>query len=468
MLWEQKVQYAVITDIGFRRRMNQDASAVQMCADRETWVGSGHLLLVADGMGGHAVGELASKIAADTVPHVFYKNCEAGLSGNGSHSGGKLISKADALRQAIEAANAAIYERGSQNRDFNHMGTTCTAAVLGNDGITIGHVGDSRVYRIRGQRIDQLSFDHSLQWELMRQGNMSPQEIMLKEPRNVITRSLGPGPTVRVDVEGPYPVLPGDAYLICSDGLVSHVNDQEIGQLTAHLPLEAACRSLVNLANLRGGSDNITIVIARVTQDSSLPLTTVPPPDDTPAAMSWQWLSAFWILTGVFVLGLVEILLKNRLTGVLLISLGIVSLAVTFLYWSRARRQRPQPPQPADPDRTVHWQPYRTASAELLPEFLGELAAIESELQRTAHDEGWEIDWNRHQTRSRNAHAFMASDRHGEALQELTEAIEVLMVGVHTYRRQKRAERMKNQTATEEPARKDSANGKGGSVKGKG
>src|SRR5690242_11437170 len=150
MLWEQKVEFATLSDVGFRRQNNQDCATALMAKTEEVWSQRGHVFIVADGMGGHAVGELASKIAVDTIPHTFHK------LGNGSAQ--------DALKRSIEAANAAIYARGEQNREFRNMGTTCTTLVLGPEGALAGHVGDSRLYRIRDQRIDQLTFDHSRQW----------------------------------------------------------------------------------------------------------------------------------------------------------------------------------------------------------------------------------------------------------------------------------------------------------------
>src|SRR5262245_51071831 len=250
MLWEQKVEYAALSDIGFRRRNNQDNYAVQIAPDREQWNRRGHLFLVADCRGGHAVGELASKIAADIIPHTYQKLQEG--------------EPAEALKAAVVTGNATINARGEMNRDFTRMGTTCTSLVLCPQGAVIAHVGDSRVYRVRADRIEQLTFDHSLQWELLRQGKMSPEEIFRREPRNVITRSLGPQPVVDVDVEGPYPTRPNDVYVLCSDGLTGLVRDEEIGMACRELSPSEACRLLVDLANLRGGPDNITVVIVRV------------------------------------------------------------------------------------------------------------------------------------------------------------------------------------------------------------
>ena len=137
MYWEQKITCSAKTDIGYKRKNNQDSVTTQICSDRDTWRDYGHLFVVADGMGGHAVGELASKIATDTVPHSFYK--------------GKRKSPSTSLKEAIEEANESINSRGTHNSEFDRMGTTCSSLVLSPRGAFIGHVGDSRVYRIRGK-----------------------------------------------------------------------------------------------------------------------------------------------------------------------------------------------------------------------------------------------------------------------------------------------------------------------------
>lgn len=144
------------------------------------------------------------------------------------------------------------------------MGTTCSALLLLADGALIAHVGDSRVYRMRRGRIEQLTFDHSLVWELVRHKHLDLDQALKAVPRNVITRSLGPDPVVDVDVEGPYPVGPGDVYLLCSDGLPGLVGDPEIGAFAESFHPEDACRYLTQLANLRGGTDNVTTLIVRV------------------------------------------------------------------------------------------------------------------------------------------------------------------------------------------------------------
>lgn len=425
MRWEQQVQYASISDIGFRRQNNQDSLIVQICSDQDVWNKHGHLFLVADGMGGHAVGELASKIAVDTIPHTFFKTRDQKV--------------ADALKNSIEVANGAIYNRGMMNREFERMGTTCSALVLSPEGAIIGHVGDSRVYRIRNGRIDQLSFDHSLQWELIRQGRMDPEEVFLHEPRNVITRSLGPEEAVQVDIEGPYPISPGDVYLLCSDGLTGHVEDAEIGMIASGLPPGDACRLLVNLANLRGGSDNISVVVAKV---GALPggVTHVPEVDqpENSGGINHWWLAGFWLVAITFVGGLSLTLLKHSPVGIGLIAVSLIAFFVMLirLWKSHPRTFRGDPGS----QETTLWSPYRTVSAKFTRKFLNHLAAVESELQRAAGEEGWTIDADLHDKVYRNAKQAVSQGDSSLAFSEYARAIDVLMVGVHIQRKQMRQE----------------------------
>jgi protein phosphatase len=189
-------------------------------------------------------------MACDNIPHNYSKS--------------KTGTPSEAITKAYREVGALIHSRASANRDFQGMGTTCSTLLLLPDGVLIAHVGDSRVYRIRNPRIDQLSFDHSLVWELVRRNHLTPEHANLAVPKNVITRSLGPDPSVEVDIEGPLAVEPNDAFLLCSDGLSGPVTDPELGAFAAHFHPQDACRYLVNLANLRGGHDNITVLVLRV------------------------------------------------------------------------------------------------------------------------------------------------------------------------------------------------------------
>ena len=214
-LWKHCLEYAALSDLGLRRSNNQDSLAVVIAGGQAAWQQRGHLFMVADGMGAHAAGELASKMAVDCVPLTYQKMLDA--------------PPPEALRHAIADANQQIHDRGQASDDFRGMGTTASTLVLLPQGAVVAHVGDSRVYRLRGQRFEQLTFDHSLVWEMSAAGNMPEDEVPDYVPKNIITRSLGPNAEVEVDLEGPFPLEMGDTFLLCSDGLSGQVRDEEIG-----------------------------------------------------------------------------------------------------------------------------------------------------------------------------------------------------------------------------------------------
>ncbi|MGO9114123.1 MAG: PP2C family protein-serine/threonine phosphatase [Thermoguttaceae bacterium] len=243
-----RLEYASLSDIGLRRSNNQDSLAVMPAASQNLRQQRGDLFVLADGMGAHAAGELASKLSTNTVPLVYHKLMDR--------------TPAESVLAAVEEANAQIHSRGQASIDFKGMGTTTTALVLLPYGALLAHVGDSRAYRLRGNRLEQLTFDHSLVWEMRAAGQIQGQ-VPDYVPKNVITRSLGPNPKVQVDLEGPLPVASGDAFLMCSDGLSGPVKDEEMGMILGSMPPAEAVRALVDLANLRGGPDNITVIIVK-------------------------------------------------------------------------------------------------------------------------------------------------------------------------------------------------------------
>lgn len=248
-IWSGCLDYAACTDIGLRRTNNQDNYAVVPASSQEEWNSRGHLFLVADGMGGNAAGELASKLAADNVPMSYKKKVDQIPS--------------EALRSAIIETNDLIHKRGNSCDDFHGMGTTCCSFLFLPDGALIGHVGDSRCYRLRKNNIEQMTFDHSLVWEMLALARQNGEELTGQIPKNYITRCLGVHPEVTPDIEGPFPLVPGDTYLLCSDGLSGQVKDDEIGKILYTLPPNLAAETLRDLAILRGGPDNITVVIAK-------------------------------------------------------------------------------------------------------------------------------------------------------------------------------------------------------------
>jgi protein phosphatase len=244
--------YCDRTDIGRRRSNNQDAKAV-LPASPQQFRTRGWLFVVADGMGAHAAGELASAIAADRVPKVYEQRSE--------------FSPPLALRMSLARVNGEINAKGESGHEFKGMGTTCTTLAILPRGAIVGHIGDSRCYRIRGRTIEQLSRDHSLVWELESAGGMSREQAADAAPKNIITRSMGPHPNVDVDLEGPFPVLAGDIFLLCSDGLSGQVTDEEIGLLAAELGPHESVPTLIGLALVRGAPDNVTVIVARAGEE---------------------------------------------------------------------------------------------------------------------------------------------------------------------------------------------------------
>lgn len=237
------------SDVGRRRANNQDSANVLPPAGPQQYKLRGWLFLVADGMGAHAAGEEASRIAAERVPLVYEK----------------LAARSPplALRRAIEQVNGEIHTKGEHAAEFRGMGTTCTVLAILPRGAVVGHIGDSRAYRIRGRTVEQLSRDHSLIWDLESQPGFSREQAGAV-PKNIITRSMGPHAEVEADIEGPFSVDEGDVFLLCSDGLSGQVTDEEIGLLAGELtdPRQAA-DALIGLALVRGAPDNVTVVMAR-------------------------------------------------------------------------------------------------------------------------------------------------------------------------------------------------------------
>ena len=225
---------AGLTDTGRKRRRNEDA-----------FVCRAPLFAVADGMGGAQAGEVASRLAA------------AAVSEWARDSWGEAV-----VAGLVAEANRRVWQRAQEDMSHSGMGTTITVALadLAGGTIAIGHVGDSRAYRIRDGRLEQLTEDHSLVAELVRRGRLSPEEAEAHPQRSVITRALGTEPDVDVDfftIEA----LPGDLFLLCSDGLTTMVPDAELLDLAAgRNDLEAVARALVNAANAAGGEDNVTVV----------------------------------------------------------------------------------------------------------------------------------------------------------------------------------------------------------------
>jgi len=244
-----------LTDVGQRRDHNEDAVA------SDTEIG---LLVLADGMGGYKAGEVASEIAVLTIVAELKEEMsqlEPGQvdSVTGMQAEGLL------LTDAAAKANASIFSVSESQPQCAGMGTTLVAALFTNNKVLVGHVGDSRMYRLRGEQFEQITEDHSLLQEQLKSGLITPEQAKLSSNKNLVTRAVGIDPEVELELHE-HDVEVGDIYLLCSDGLTDLVDDVDIHATLVGLSsnLEMAANQLVQMANDNGGKDNISVILAKV------------------------------------------------------------------------------------------------------------------------------------------------------------------------------------------------------------
>lgn len=237
---------AACSDVGMRRKGNEDRYALAPDLG---------LYLVADGMGGHSAGQVASELAAE--------GCLRAIQA----LRGAAATPTEKLRAAVAAANRGIYTSAQERPEYAGMGTTLVAFLAESGRAALAHVGDSRAYLVRGNRIRQLTDDHSVVGELLRRREISEHDAREHPHRHVLTRALGVREHVEPDLAELTPEG-GDVFVLCSDGLTTHVEDHEIAkEVGGAVDLEEICDALVELANRRGGEDNITVVIVRCEAD---------------------------------------------------------------------------------------------------------------------------------------------------------------------------------------------------------
>ena len=245
-----RIEIAAATHRGMLREHNEDTVAARPQSG---------LAVVADGMGGHNAGEVASRMAVDIV----VEGIEAAFAG----LAGRLDAKrAEALIAGqIARANAVIHESGMTRPAHAGMGTTIVVALWYDASLSVGHVGDSRLYRLRGATLEQLTCDHSLAQQHVDRGTLTRENARNASIRNILTRAVGSEPEVSADLNT-YAVVPGDVYLLCSDGLTEMLSDAQIGETLAALEgrIEEAADDLVRRANDHGGVDNISVVVVHV------------------------------------------------------------------------------------------------------------------------------------------------------------------------------------------------------------
>lgn len=245
-----ELQIFGLTDSGRMRDQNEDQIAIAPEAG---------LAIVADGMGGHRAGEVASRLAVETITHhIVNRLTEARANSNGSI-------EVMAVRDAIQQANEAIYNRARANPEYEGMGSTIVVALFYGDKLCVGHVGDSRLYRYRDTILEQVTEDHSVVQELVSRGLVTAEEARVSISKNLVTRALGIDPAVEAEISE-HDVYDDDVYLLCSDGINDVLADGDIEMmLTEHgRNLDTTVKAMVNTANERGGPDNISVILVRV------------------------------------------------------------------------------------------------------------------------------------------------------------------------------------------------------------
>jgi len=247
---------AGLTDVGLQRDHNEDSFAILQ--DHE-------LYIVADGMGGHRAGDVASKLATEAIVDFFRATAAEDFTWP-FHFDSRMSEEENRLLTGIKIANRQIVERSARSRECHGMGTTVVGCLFsGKKGkMYIGHVGDSRAYRVRGGEIRQMTRDHSLVNDYLLAMPELTEEQKSELPKNVITRALGMQEHVSVDLQGDDATI-GDCYILCSDGLSGMIEDAEILEIISQSPsIDDACRKLIALANEHGGEDNITAVLVKI------------------------------------------------------------------------------------------------------------------------------------------------------------------------------------------------------------
>lgn len=254
-----RIRYAGNTHVGMKRELNEDNLYL---------LPEHNIYIVADGMGGHANGEVASQMAVETLAQFYRDTAEdEDITWPFKMDKGRNYQE-NRIATGIKLANLKIFETGIENPRQKGMGTTIVASVFSEKAVYLGHVGDSRIYRVRDGAIEQLTEDHSLLNDYIKMKDLTPEEIENFPHKNVIVRALGMKETVQVDVITTEP-SDKDIYLLCSDGLCGMVTDADMCEVivSSNEDLEQACNRLIQVANQNGGTDNITAVLVQYLND---------------------------------------------------------------------------------------------------------------------------------------------------------------------------------------------------------
>jgi protein phosphatase len=251
----KRVRFSGATNVGRKREINEDS--IHIPTDQR-------LAIVADGMGGHASGEVASRLAVDILVDHFMQTAEQQTLTWPFKVDRDMRADINRVITGIKLANIEIWERSQRERNMKGMGTTVVCIYFLDDGVIVGHVGDSRCYRLRGNELVQLTEDHSLINDYIKMKRMTAEEAENWPHKNVVVRALGMKESVQVDILTEVPKI-GDVYILCSDGLSGMVPDEQMAYMVGkERDLDRACEQLIDAANEEGGIDNISVVIARV------------------------------------------------------------------------------------------------------------------------------------------------------------------------------------------------------------
>ncbi|MBK7307007.1 MAG: Stp1/IreP family PP2C-type Ser/Thr phosphatase [Chitinophagaceae bacterium] len=249
------IKAVVVTDLGNIRTNNEDNGLFFKIADEGLLREKGYMLIVADGMGGHQAGEVASRMATDIISHEYFKQ-------NGAVE--KNLAKVLAL------ANKTIFEKASSSDTHKGMGTTCTVLVVIDKAVYYAHVGDSRAYIQKDNSITQITSDHTYVQELVNSGDITAEEAATHPKRNILTNAMGTKPDMRIDTgKCEYLLEENDRLLLCSDGLYDYLNSNEIKEILIANDIKKAADIMIQQAKARGGHDNITVVIAERKNDTA-------------------------------------------------------------------------------------------------------------------------------------------------------------------------------------------------------
>jgi protein phosphatase len=257
---QDKIQIFGTTDTGRVRQNNEDSIGYDSALG---------LLVLADGMGGHLGGEVASQVSVDTIVESVQHSLPSINSGEIDPSTGFTLESV-CIQEAIELANDVIYRRSNEEPELRGMGTTIVVLLFYDNRFSLAHIGDSRCYRFRGEKMEQITKDHSLLQELVDRGFYTPEEAKKSLNKNLVTKALGIDPTITPDLQEEL-VMKNDIYLLCSDGLSDLVEDEFISLTIKRFSdnLEEAAKQLISKANQNGGKDNISVILCRINEDFS-------------------------------------------------------------------------------------------------------------------------------------------------------------------------------------------------------